>query len=306
MRPSKVEDMRVRVQQIVDTHLDEIEPKGRTDIVQDLAYRVPAAVILEMLGIPDEDHKFLTPRVIDVMAVMGRPQHNADPLDTARAADKALLEIMPYMQSLIHDRRQSPTQDMLTSLVSARDDGQKLSDDELLVTSIVMVAGGIETTANYIGNGILALLRNPSALRALRDDPSIATSAAEELLRYDGVAQILPPQLVTETLELGGQTFHSGDMLYPVIGAANRDPARFENPDLLDLRRRDNAHLTFGLGIHFCPGAALGRLEGEVVFTTLAKRFPHLRLDPDTGPALFRPDPVVRGLQTLPVRFDPL
>jgi cytochrome P450 len=174
-----------------------------------------------------------------------------------------------------------------------------ISDDEMVTTVISVINAGLETTANYIGNSVLALLRNPDQLGLLRDDPSIARTAAEELLRYDSPAPIITPQQATVDLDLGGSRITAGELVFPVLGAANRDPARYPDPDRLDLRRPDAAgHLTFGAGAHHCLGAALARIEGQVLFPALAARFPALRLAEEP---MFRPDPALRGLHRLSV-----
>jgi cytochrome P450 len=211
------------------------------------------------------------------MAVLGQAQFGADPVAVAYRARDAATELTRYIGA-------TTAEDLVTTVIS-------------------VINAGLETTAHYIGNGVLALLRNPDQFRLLREDPSVAKTAAEELLRYDTPAPIITPQLVTADVVLAGHRIRAGELVFPVLGAANRDPARYPDPDRLDLRRPDAAtHLTFGAGAHYCLGAALARLEGQVLFPALAARFPRLRLDPDSPAPAFRPDPTLRGLTGLVVR----
>jgi cytochrome P450 len=231
-------------------------------------------------------------------------QYAADAPAIARAAYEAMREFTAYLTALIGERRTRPRDDLLTTLITATGPDGGLSDEELILNCMALLNAGLETTANYLGNGTHALLRNPAQLRLLREDPTLAESAAEELLRYDGPTPILTPQLATVDLAIGGQDIRAGHLLYPVIGAANRDPARFPDPERLDVTRAPSGQLSFGGGIHYCIGAALARIEGQVLFPTMARRLPYLRLDPDAAPPTFREDPVLRGLTALAVRVD--
>jgi cytochrome P450 len=310
LKPTRAEAMRPRIQEIVDGLIAPLAEQGRMEVVRDLSYRVPASVILEMLGVPVEDHSLIIPWVVSTMAIMGgtveiltatKPQHGSSPLDIARGANQAIIEFGDYMQRLIDERRQSPRQDILSALISAQDDGKRLSDEELLATSLIFVTGGLETTANLIGNGLHALLRNPTALAELRAAPSCITAAVEELVRFDGPAQLLPPQQVWSDVEIGGMHFKAGDVLYGLVGAANHDPEKFADPDRLDIHRAPNEHLGFGSGMHFCPGATLGRIETEIVIGSLVRRFSRMELDLQAGAPVFRPNPTLRGLARMPV-----
>ena len=212
-------------------------------------------------------------------------------------------EFTAYLTGLIAQRRREPREDLLSALI-ATDGGPDgaLTDEELILNCMALLNAGLETTANYLGNGTYALLRNPDQFELLRDNPALAEYAAEELLRYDGPTPILTPQLADEDVEIGGKLIKKGQLLYPVIGAANRDPARFPDGERLDVSRKPNGQLSFGFGIHFCIGAALARIEGQVLFQTLARRFPTLRVDGGAVPPAFRDDPVLRGLTSLHVR----
>ncbi len=232
-----------------------------------------------------------------MMALLGA-QYAEDAPAIARAANAAMQEFTEYMTALIAERRAVPREDLLSRLIT----GGELTDEELVVNTMALLNAGLETTANYLGNGTLALLRNPDQFRLLRENPSLAEYAAEELLRYDGPTPILTPQLANVDVEIGGQLVKEGQLLYPMVGAANRDPARFGDAERLDLTRKPNGQLSFGFGIHFCVGAALAKIEGQEYFSRLARRFPNLRLDPDQPAPQFRDDPLLRGLTALHVR----
>ncbi len=275
------------------------------DFLAEVAYPFPARVVMDLVGVPRQDQQQLTRWGTDVMKTLGEGQYGTDPIAVARTSSAAMDSLMAYLRELIGERRRRPADDLISEQLTASDAdlfgerGEWDGDDELIVNIISLINAGLETTANYLGNGVLALLRNRSQYELLRTE-SIATTAAEELLRYDSPAPIITPQLASEDMEVGGRQIRAGELLFPVLGAANRDPAKYTDPDTLDLTR-DSAvtHLTFGAGIHYCIGAFLGRLEGQVLFPMLAQRFPDLRLDPDAGAPEFRPDPALRGLKGL-------
>jgi cytochrome P450 len=205
-----------------------------------------------------------------------------------------------YFRELIARRRAAPRADMLSDLIAAEEAGDKLSEEELLATCILILVAGHETTVNLIGNGTLALLRNPGELRRLRENPALIAGAVEELLRYDGPVQ-RTARIPSEDVTIGGRTIGKGEMVMPFIGAADRDPAQFRDPDRLDITRADNRHVAFGMGIHFCLGAPLARIEGQIAIGTLVKRFAKLALV--TEKPEYRPSLTLRGLSTLPVSF---
>ncbi|OLE29299.1 MAG: hypothetical protein AUG44_04965 [Actinobacteria bacterium 13_1_20CM_3_71_11] len=300
--PRTVEAMRPRIQQITDELLDGIEAAGGGELISQVAYPLPAAVVMEFIGVPAADHPRMTYLAQQLMALLGA-QYAADAPVIARAAHAAMQEFTTYLTGLIAQRRREPREDLLSALI-ATDGGpdSALTDEELILNCMALLNAGLETTANYLGNGTYALLRNPDQFELLRDNPALAEYAAEELLRYDGPTPILTPQLADEDVEIGGQLIKKGQLLYPVIGAANRDPARFPDGERLDVSRKPNGQLSFGFGIHFCIGAALARIEGQVLFQTLARRFPTLRVDGGAVPPAFRDDPVLRGLTSLHVR----
>lgn len=297
--PRVVEGLRPRIQQIVDGLLTRAEATGSMDLIEEFAYPIPVIVICEMLGVPVEDHERFKGWGLDIArgldAVMLPP--NSEVGARSGASRRALAE---YFRGLIAERRASPRDDMLSDLIAAEEAGDTLSEDELLATCILLLIAGHETTVNLIGNGTLALLRNPHQLRRLRDDPGLIGTAVEELLRYDGPVQ-RTARIPTEDVTIGGRTIAKGEMVMPFIGAADRDPAQFPDPDRLDITRADNRHIAFGWGIHFCLGAPLARVEGQLAIGSLVRRFPKLALA--TEKPEYRQSLTLRGLASLPVTF---
>ena len=267
-----MEALRSDVEKAVAELLDAIDRPGPVEFMSEVAYPLPGRVVMDLVGVPRCDQPQVAEWGRAVMAVLGQAQFGEDPVATAYRAQAAAHELTSYV-------------------------GGMVADDDMVTTIISVINAGLETTAHHIGNSVLALLRHPDQYALLRDDPSIARTAAEELLRYDSPAPIITPQQVTVDLELGGNRITAGELVFPVLGAANRDPGRYPDPDRLDLRRPDAAgHLTFGAGAHYCLGAALARIEGQVLFPALAARFPALRLAEEP---VFRPDPALRGLDRL-------
>jgi pimeloyl-[acyl-carrier protein] synthase len=222
---------------------------------------------------------------------------NSDVVARSRDARRAIAD---YFRGLIAERRASPRADMLSALIAAEEAGDKLNEDELLATCILILIAGHETTVNLIGNGTLALLRNPAELRRLRENPALIVSAVEELLRYDGPVQ-RTARIPSEDVTIAGRTIGKGEMVMPFIGAADRDPAQFRDPDRLDITRTENRHIAFGLGIHFCLGAPLARVEGQIAINTLVQKLPKLALAIDQPE--YRQSLTLRGLTALPVSF---
>jgi cytochrome P450 len=295
--PRVVETLRPRIQKIVDGLLDEAERAGSMDLIEQFAYPIPVVVICEMLGVPVEDHEQFRAWGQDIArgldAILLPPDSDVGPRSIA--ARKAIAQ---YFRELIARRRTTPGPDLMSALIAAEEAGDKLSEDELLATCILLLIAGHETTVNLIGNGTLALLRHPEQLRLLRENPGLIGSAVEELLRFDGPVQ-RTARIPSEDVTVGGRTIGKGEMVMPFIGAADRDPAQFPNPDRLDIGRTDNRHIAFGLGIHFCLGAPLARVEGQIAINTLVQRFPKLRLA--TEAPEHRPSLTLRGLKKLPV-----
>jgi len=295
----RVEDMRPRIQQIVDEIIDRVEPRGHMDLIADFAFRLPVTVICEMLGIPDEHlEPFLTSsrgsgRLLDPAPLTKDEinQHNAFNLASAE-----------YFRSLFELRRRQPGSDLTTQLVQAEEDGSKLSNEELTANIMLLFGAGHETTVNLIGNGLLALHRHPDQLRLLTSDPWRAANAVDELLRYDSSVQVTSRTTLEDVDDIGGIPLAKGQSVLCLLGAANRDPAIYPNPDRLDITRTNIRPLSFGGGIHYCLGAQLARIECEIAIGTLLRRLPNLRLD-DTDHPDWRQTFVLRGLNKLPASW---
>jgi cytochrome P450 len=298
--PRVVEAMRPHIQAIVDRLLDRVAGARAMDVIADLAYPLPVTVICEMLGVPTEDHERIRQWSADVARSLDAigPWAAPEVAERGRTSRRALAE---YFRGLVAERRRQPQPDLLSSLIAAEERGDRLTEGELLSTCILLFVAGHETTVNLIGNGLLALLRHPDQLALLRGDPTVVPGAVEELLRYDSPVQ-RTARTTSEDVELGGRVIDKGSMVVAVVGAANRDPARFPEPDRLDVRRADTHHVSFGFGIHYCLGAPLARVEGQVAFATLLRRMPDLALDTDAPE--WRESSVLRGLKALPVRFS--
>jgi len=296
--PRVVEGLRPRIQQIVDGLLARAEG-GSMDVIEEFAYPIPVNVICEMLGVPVEDHERFKGWSLDIARGLDSillPPDSEVPRRSA-ASRRAMAD---YFRGLIAERRRAPRADLLSALIAAEEAGDKLNEDELLATCILLLIAGHETTVNLIGNGTLALLRHPHELRRLRETPGLIVTAVEELLRYDGPVQ-RTARIPNTDVTIGGRTIGKGQMVMPFIGAADRDPAQFPDPDRLDLARTDNRHIAFGWGIHFCLGAPLARVEGQIAIDTLVRRLPKLELATDK--VEYRQSLTLRGLQTLPVSF---
>jgi cytochrome P450 len=296
--PRAVERVRESVERIVQDSLDRVAPSGRMDVIADLALPVPATVICEMLGVPVVDRDRFT--VWTAQATHGLATMIAPPevLDQAYAAADSLRS---YFEELIAARRANLLDDILSGMIRAKEGQDLLSENELIAQAIGLLIAGFETTIGLIGNGVRALLRHPEQLAKLRRQPELITSAVEECLRYDGPI-VLTIRILHEDAEFGGKRIPQNAMVWALLGAANRDPARFPDPDGFDIERQDNEHLAFGGGAHFCLGAHLAQLEARIAIGALVSRFDDLRLVSETvewGPSLFR----VPG--SLPVTFVP-
>lgn len=296
-----VEAMTAKIQRLVDEFLDAAQPRGRMDLIADLAYPLPVTVIAEMLGVPPEDRDKFKHWSNDLSRIAGGAGSAAEmSLEEYRRVGQAFQELTAYFAKVVAERRVQPRDDLLSALARAEEAGDRLNEDELYANAALLLVAGNETTTNLIGNGTLALLRHPDQLERLKANPSLIPTAVEELLRYDSPVQFTL-RLLKEEMTVGGKLFAAGQMVLLLLGAANRDPDQFANPDRLDVGRPDNKHLSFGLGSHFCLGAQLARLEARVVFETLLRRMPGLRLD---GPApQYRPHFNLRGLKSLPVTY---
>ena len=292
--PRVVEELRPRIVELVDQLLDQAAEAGELDVIAGLGRPLPVAVIAQMLGVPTEDQD----RFRSWSEALA---HTVDPEmapDVAERAAVAGLEFMQYFNELAEERRRSPQGDLVSALAADEDAGDRLSNDELVANLILLLIAGHETTTNLIGNGTLALLRNPDELARLRADPGLAKTAVEEVLRYDSPVH-LTGRAALEDTEVGGVPVQAGERVTILLAAANRDPAVFDEPGRLDLGRRENKHLAFSSGPHFCLGAALARLEGQIALSTLVTRFPGLSLASED--LEWNPTTTLRGLQRLPV-----
>jgi pimeloyl-[acyl-carrier protein] synthase len=297
--PRMIERMRSHIQDIVDRLLDRVQNANAMDVIADLAYPLPVTVICEMLGVPTDAHSGICQWSADLarsVDAIGMPT-DEEVVKRGRVAQQAMLD---YFSDLIPERRQTPRDDLLGLLIAAEEQGDRLSEGELLITCILLFVAGHETTVNLIGNGLLALLNHPDELAKLRADLTLLPGAVEELLRYDSPVQ-RTARITNTDVELDGRKIAKGSLVVTAIGAANRDPAHFPDPDRLDITRRDNRHIAFGFGIHFCLGAPLARLEGQIAIDTLLRRMPGLRLV--TSAPEWRESSTLRGLKRLPVTF---
>ncbi|SRR6266545_2161453 len=297
--PRVIERMRSHIQEIVDRLLDRVQNAKAMDVIEDLAYPLPVTVICEMLGVPTEAHAGIRQWSADIarsLDAIGMPSDEGV-VKRGRLARQAMLD---YFRGIIPERRQNPRDDLLSLLIAAEEQGDKLTEGELLITCNLLFVAGHETTVNLIGNGLFALLNHPDELDKLRENPTLIPSAVEELLRYDSPVQ-RTARITSTDVELDGRKIAKGSMVIAAIGAANRDPAHFPDPDRLDITRRDNRHIAFGFGIHFCLGAPLARLEGQIAIGTLLRRMPWLKLA--TSAPEWRESSTLRGLKTLPVTF---
>jgi len=295
--PGAVECMRPKIQEIVDQLIGKVRDKGVMDIISDFACPLPIIVIARMLGVPDEDCSKLHEWSNDLSRIF-------DPLslEAYEHLNRVAAEFTEYFRGLIAEREKRPKEDLISALIAAKEQGNKLSEEELVSTCIVLFGTGEESTVNLIGNGMLALLRHPDQMELLKREPAIIQSAVEELLRYDSPLQYTT-RTATENVEIGGKTIRAGENVLIYLGAANRDPAEFTDPDKLDITRCESRHLAFADGIHHCLGASLARVEGQIAINTLVQQLPNLKLHTDKLEWLEKI--ALRGLKALPVTFTP-
>jgi cytochrome P450 len=295
--PRTVEELAPFIRTFVDKALDAAQARGRMDVMADLAFPLPVTVIAEMLGVPPEDRDRFKEWSDDITAALANVPSNLSP-EVFRKSVASMEALLTYFRNIIAQKRAEPRDDLISALIKAQEEGDRLSDMELLANCVLLLNAGHETTTNLIGNGTLALLRHPDQLKRLRDDPSRIPTGVEELLRYDSPVQFTN-RILTADMELGGKVLRAGQMVLLLLGAANRDPEQFPDPDRLDIGRENNKHVAFGHGSHFCLGAPLARLEGRLVFEVMLQRTPNLRLN--GPPPQYRQNFNLRGLKSLPV-----
>ena len=296
--PRSVEKMRVRVEELAEELLDGIVREGRSDLLHAFAYPLPAIVIAEMLGVPPEDRDRFKEWSDQITAlVFGGLE---DPGRHVRAAT-GMAELVDYLTWLLRRYEAEPDDNLMSALVEAREHDDALTEAEVIATCTLLLFGGHETTTNLIANAVVALLEHPAQAAALREGRVDTREAIEELVRYDGPAKVVVRQIGREPVELGGRTLEPGQRVFLVPASANRDPEVFADPDRLNLARERNAHLGFGVGIHYCLGAPLARLEAGIAIPRILQRLPELALDTDE--LSWHPILLTRGLTSLPVRF---
>jgi pimeloyl-[acyl-carrier protein] synthase len=299
MTPRRVEEMRTVIESIADGLIDKFIARGKMDMIADFANPFPAIVTATLLGVPVEDHRQLGAWVIDIAEVLGNFQHHPD-----RVAEivQSLQDMKNYVAGKMEEQRRHPTGGLIHSLMTAEFDGDRLSDEEVIANTIITLIGGHETTTNLIASGFLTLLRNPESFELWRTHPEIARSAVEELLRYESPVQHTA-RIAPADLQLGAKTILKGSRVVAGLAAANRDPNRFPEPDRLDLLRPDNRHLSFGWAAHFCFGAPVARMEGQIAFNKLLRRL--LRPVLVEQKLNWRSNAGLRGLTMLNISFDP-
>ena len=292
-----VDQLRPRIQQIIDDLLDVVADASYIDVISDLAYPLPASVIMELLGVPLEDRSRLKAWTTDRIAFIGGIQNAPDPVILAMRATQSADAMNVYFREVIKERRARPKGDLISLLIAVEED-DRLTEEEIIANCSLLLSAGHETTTNLIGNGLLNLLRHPSELRRVIEKPDLIQSAVEELLRFDSPVQLAPRASIAE-IRLGEVSIPAGQRVTLMLGAANRDGERFYEPDRLNVERQPNEHLAFGFDRHFCLGAHLARLEAQLAFSTLLRRYPGLALD---GSSLqWVSNPAYRGLKALPV-----
>jgi cytochrome P450 PksS len=294
--PRLVEQMRERIQILTDRLLDRTRGRGRMDLIRDYAQPLPTTIIAEMLGVPPA-HRHRFQRWSSTLVAIGASRWGI------------LLSIphvwlfLRYTRRLIQARRAQPQGDLVSALVQAEEAGSHLNEDELVAMIVLLLVAGHETTVNLIGNGTLALLQHPHELQRLQRDPALVRPAVEELLRFASPVETSTERYARQDVTIAGVTIPRGEMVFAVIASANRDERQFPDPDKLDITREPNKHLAFGLGAHYCLGAALARMEGQIALGTLLRRVPGLRLAVRPEALRWRPGLVLRGLKALPVTF---
>jgi pimeloyl-[acyl-carrier protein] synthase len=296
--PRRVEQLRSHIQDVMDTLLDAVVSHGGMDVIADFAGPAPAIVTAELLGVPAGDHALLKEWSQDFAEMLGNFQHNPDRFPRVL---RSVENLCSYFRSAMREQHLNKREGLVQAMMTAEIEGVRLTEEEVIANLIVTMVGGQETTTNLIANGVLTLLRHPAELDRLRADSSLIPSAVEELLRYESPSQHTA-RLAPADVELGGKRIQKRQAVIAVMGAGNRDPERFPEPDLLDIARKNNQHLAFGWAAHFCFGAALARMEGQIAFDTILRRLPQLRLNTQ-GPLVWRHNLGLRGLTSLPVAF---
>lgn len=293
--PAAIELLRPQVEAIVDRMLEPMRGASEAELMRQIAHPLPVRIIAELLGIPDTLQSQLVAWSEAIAVFLGNPQRT---VEQTRAAQDAILGLTAYFRETVAQRRSKKGSDLISLLLDIEEDGELLTEDELFAQCVMLLFGGHETTRNLIGNGMYALLQRPREMEKLRDSPDLIRSGVEEMLRFDSPIQALS-RVVKEDSQLCGMQLHPGDIVMAMLGSANRDPARFEDPDALNLSRSNNAHIAFGAGPHFCIGNQLARLEGQIAILRIVQQFPNMRLGAE--PPTRTPNFTFRGFKSLPV-----
>ncbi|MEU7378479.1 cytochrome P450 [Streptomyces sp. NPDC042207] len=316
--PRRVAEFAPRVQELTDGLIDGFAGRGTADLIREFAFPLPIYAICDLLGVPREDQDDFRDWAGMMLHLPGG--ESTDPRRHGKSprggVARSVKKMRSYLAELIHRKREAlpaepgPGEDLISALIRASDHGEHLTENEAAAMAFILLFAGFETTVNLIGNGTFALLTHPEQRDRLQrslaeGDGGLLETGVEELLRYDGPVELATWRYATEPLTIGGQDIAPGDPVLVVLAAADRDPERFDSPDVLDLGRRDNQHLGYGHGIHYCLGAPLARLEGQTALATLLTRLPDLQLDADPADLRWRGGLIMRGLRTLPVRFTP-
>ena len=296
--PKRIENLRPKIQKLCDDRLAAVHASGKMDVIETIAYPLPIVVIADLLGFPAEDFPRFKKWSDDFAAALAL---NAKPA-THAIATKSHDQLHRYFDELVPQLQQEPGDDLISAFLQIEQEPGAMTREELFINSVLLLAAGHETTTNLIGNGMLALLEHPDQLQLLRDDPTLIESAVEELFRFDSPVQWMS-RVVGEAVELGGVKLDAGTLLLGSFGAANRDPEQFIDPEKFDITRKDNKHLSLGLGAHYCLGAALARMEAQIAVGTMVGTLTNLRLASGFKPK-WKPGLTFRALQKLDVRFD--
>ena len=295
--PKVIQNMRPRIEMIAGGLLDKVQANGRMELISDFAFPLPITVIAELLGIPlHNQNQFRTWSNAFVRPAITEEEQ--------KAAFLLLQEFAAYMQNLVADRRLHPQDDLLSGLIHAEEAGDRLSQSELFSMLSLLIVAGHETTVSLIGNAVLALLQNPDVRDQIMSNPNLIPLAVEEFLRFDSPVKRPLTRIVKEDISLGGQQLKRGDLIIPIIGSANRDEMQFPSAATLDIFRKPNAHIAFGKGAHYCLGAPLARLEGEIALRVLFDRIPDVMLDLAPEDLQWRDVPIFRSLVRLPVKWN--
>lgn len=294
-KPKYINQMRGHIEEIANGLIDQVEVAGKMDLIADYAFPLPITVISEMLGVPAKDHEKFNKWSSDLIASGALSSESPH-------FGKDILQLANYVRQLVADHHKNPKDDLVSQLIDAEEDGDKLNDREVIGTTILLLIAGHETTVNLIGNGMLALLQYPEQMDKLKQDPTLIKPAVEELLRFVNPVQAVN-RFAAEEVTIAGTTIPKGAHVMMVVAAANHDTTHFDHADTLNITTDEARHVAFSQGIHYCLGAPLARLEGEIAFATLLKRLPNIRLAVPAGQLTWRPAFELRGLNNLPVTF---